>query len=151
MLFFSRREKGVFLCSAVITLFLLCAVVHAETPAFMWVKKAGGSDSDIGRGIAVLSDGSVYLTGTFELTATFATGKSLTSAGNSDIFVVKYNPDGSLAWVKRAGGVGYDLVYDLILLPDDTFLITGHFTQSAVFGPGEPGSVTLTTYNSYPN
>ena len=56
----------------------------------------------------MLSDGSSLVTSFFWDTDTFGPGEPgqtlLTSAGGADIFVARYNPDGTLAWAKRAGG-----------------------------------------------
>ena len=56
--------------------------------------------SDGGLGIATTARGDSYVTGFFPGTATFGEGEpnetTLTSAGNEDIFVAKYDPDGAL-------------------------------------------------------
>ena len=54
-----------------------------------WTKQLGTSSSDIAYGVATDSSGNVYVTG--------FTGGGLdgnTSAGDNDVFVVKYNSDG---------------------------------------------------------
>ena len=59
---------------------------------FIWAKKTDGTISDIGMYIAVDGSGNVYTTGSFDGTADFDPGAgtfNLTSAGNSDIFVLK--------------------------------------------------------------
>lgn len=57
--------------------------------------------------VAVLPDGSAVVTGFFRDSATFGTGTNavpLTSRGNTDIFVARYDPTGALTWVSQAGG-----------------------------------------------
>lgn len=57
--------------------------------------------------VAVLPDGSVVVAGFFRPSATFGTGAAattLTSRGNTDIFVARYGPGGALQWVRQAGG-----------------------------------------------
>ncbi|MCX6358080.1 MAG: hypothetical protein NT045_09470, partial [Candidatus Aureabacteria bacterium] len=61
----------------------------------VWAKRAGGTDWDEGCGIASLADGSVLVTGWFSGTATFGSD-TLTSAGDRDMFIARYNPDGTL-------------------------------------------------------
>src|SRR5437667_314462 len=77
-----------------------------------WAKRAGGTAADQGYGIAVGSSGNSYVTGAFSGSATFGSGEAnqtiLTAAGGTDIFVAKYNSDGTLAWAKKAGGTGAD-------------------------------------------
>ena len=112
-----------------------------------WAKRAGGAADDIGKGIAALPDGSCLVTGYFRLTATFGAGEanetSLTG-DSADLFVARYNPDGTLAWAKRAGGMFADREARIASLPDGASLLTGHFAGTMVFGPGEVNETRLT-------
>ena len=116
-----------------------------------WAKRAGGSAVDYGKGITTLSDNSTVVTGHFKSTAVFGPGEPnqtyLTSAGNADLFVARYNPDGTLVWAKRAGGTALygDHGYGITTLSDDSTVVTGDFYESATFGPGEKNQVALTT------
>ncbi len=120
-----------------------------------WAKRAGGSSFwDEGNGIAVLPDGSALVTGFFYGTATFGPGETgetiLTSAGNSDVYVARYYPDGRLDWVKQAGSSMHAFAYGIGVLPDESALITGDFQYPTItFGPGESGETTLTSANGY--
>jgi len=114
-----------------------------------WAKRAGGSAREYGFGITTLSDNSTVLTGYFEASATFGEGETnetiLVSCGAGlDIFVARYNPDGSLAWAKRAGGAGEsDQGIEVTTLADDSTVVTGFFTHSAIFGEGETNMTFL--------
>lgn len=114
-----------------------------------WAKGAGGSGTEQGRDIAALADGSVLVTGEFGGSATFGADEAgettLTSADDEDIFIAKYNTDGTLAWAKRAGGTGSDYGYGIAALNDQSSLVTGYFWDTATFGPGEPGETTFTS------
>jgi hypothetical protein len=117
-----------------------------------WAERAGGASSyaDEGLGITTLSDNSTVVTGNFYESATFGEGEPnqtvLTSAGTYDIFIARYNPDGTLAWAKRAGGASeYDYGYGITTLSDDSTVVTGVFEISAIFGPGEPNETVLTS------
>jgi hypothetical protein len=57
--------------------------------------------------IAVDARGDVYVAGSFTGTAKFG-ATSLVSAGESDMFVVKYAPTGTVLWAKRYGNAGQD-------------------------------------------
>ncbi|MCX6647664.1 MAG: hypothetical protein NTY09_15075 [bacterium] len=116
-----------------------------------WAKRAGGaSDYDRGQGITTLSDNSTVVTGYFEGSATFGPGEPnetiLTAAGSDDIFIARYNPDGTLAWVKRAGGPGgYDSGWGITTLSDNSTVVSGSFFYSVTFGLGEPNETVLTS------
>ena len=60
---------------------------------------------DIGTGIAVTSQGSAYVSGSF--TTSLALGAAvMNSAGSADAFLARFGRDGSLQWLGRAGGGG---------------------------------------------
>ena len=112
-----------------------------------WVKRAGGTENDYSYGITTLSNDSTVVTGHFRASATFGPGESaetvLVSDGSGDIFVARYNPDGTLAWAKRAGGIGFDTSYGITTLSNDSTVVTGIFYGSATFGPGESAETPL--------
>ena len=112
-----------------------------------WVKSAGGTYGENGYGITTLSDDSTVVTGYFWVTAKFGKGDAnetvLISVGAADIFVARYNPDGTLAWAKRAGGTFWDGGRGITTLSDDSTVVTGRFSDSATFGKGEPNETVL--------
>ncbi len=114
-----------------------------------WAKQAGSSSDDVSSGISTLSDGSALVTGYFEGTAVFGEGgtkqTSLISTGNYDIFIAKYNSDGTLDWAKQAGGNDYDAGNGISTLSDGSALVTGYFYRTAVFGEGETNQTSLTS------
>ncbi|HRP54361.1 MAG TPA: hypothetical protein PLI97_12755, partial [Fluviicola sp.] len=56
------------------------------------------------------------------------------TAGNSDVYVAKYNASGGLIWKKIFGGNFADRGADLAIGPDDNIVITGQFFGSIAFG-----------------
>jgi len=114
-----------------------------------WAKRAGGTDSDNGYGITGLSDNSTVVTGYFSDSATFGLGEinqtALTSAGSDDIFIARYNPDGTLAWAKRAGGSGWDGGFGITTLSDNSTVVIGSFEGTTTFGPNEINQTVLTS------
>ena len=115
-----------------------------------WAKHAGGTDSDTSNDITILADDSTVLTGYFIGDGTFGSSDPyetvLTSYGADDIYIATYNPDGSLAWVYQAGGVDSDCGWGITVLSDDSTIVTGAFTTSAIFGEGEPNETSLVSY-----
>jgi len=118
-----------------------------------WAKRAGGTGQDYGTGISTLSDGSSVVTGYFNGTAVFGAGEpdetTLVSAGSCDIFVARYNANGTLAWATRAGGTDTDQGYGISAFPNGTSVVTGRFKGTAVFGVGEPNETTLVAAGYY--
>jgi len=123
-----RSWPLVFIC-----LSLIPALAVAQAPEFMWASGAGGIGSDSGRGIAVDRNGDCYVTGWFSGTATFGS-KRLTSVGQFDIFVAKYDGAGSLLWVRQAGGGTYNEGDAIAFDSGDNCYVTGYFTGIANFG-----------------
>ena len=111
--------------------------------SYAWAKKGGGLFRDYGHSITSLSDGSSLVTGFFKGRASFGS-TTLTSAGNEDVFIAKLNPDGSYAWVTKAGGTGNDTAFGITGLSNGSSLITGRFQSDAAFG-----AATLTSAGGY--
>ncbi|MBI4661893.1 MAG: immunoglobulin domain-containing protein [Verrucomicrobia bacterium] len=113
---------------------------YDSTGNVLWAKKAGGTGNDSGNGIAVDSAGNCYVTGYFRDRATFGVGDlilfrtTLTSKGNTDIFLAKYNSSGRLVWARQAGGVADDLAWGVALDPAGNPYVTGEILGDATFG-----------------
>ncbi len=86
--------------------------LDAETGLPDWIRRGGGTQDDEANDI-VYEDEAIYIGGNFRLTSNFNTPSSfgtneLVSKGGDDAFLMKMFTSGSLAWLKRAGGTGYD-------------------------------------------
>ena len=106
--------------------------MYTADGAVGWVKSVGNMDSDWTGGVSAFPDGSFVMTGGFEGTATFG-AFPLTSFGDHDAFVARYNGDGSVAWAKSGGGTGDDHGNAVAALPDGACVIAGQFDQNATF------------------
>ncbi len=103
---------------------------------FQWVKSYGGSfGNDLGRDVAIDSSDNIYMLGAFRTTVDFG-GGDVTSNGNADVFLVKFNSSGVFQWVYTAGGTGDDGVRALALDSGDNPYITGNFASTVNFGGG---------------
>ena len=102
----------------------------------VWAKSAGGNDWDDGVGISTDANGNCYVTGDFEGTATFGTIQ-LVSNGWIDIFIAKYDADGSCIWAKSAGGTDYDMGEGISTDADGNCYVTGCFAGTATFGTNQ--------------
>lgn len=69
-----------------------------------WVISVGGQGDDIAKAVAVLSNGDVVITGTFEGSVDFG-GQILKASRKNNLFVACYDEHGKLKWAQRGGGV----------------------------------------------
>ena len=101
---------------------------------WLWVKQAGGASTDHGNSITIDSSGNSYVTGYFySVTASFGT-TTLTSNGESDIFVAKLDSSGNWLWAKKAGGAYYDYGYSIATDSSGNCYLSGSFSGTASFG-----------------
>jgi uncharacterized protein (UPF0548 family) len=63
-----------------------------------WLRQLGSGNYDVGYGVAVESNGNVYVTG-----YTYGGLDGNTNAGNEDMFLVKYDPSGTKQWLRQMG------------------------------------------------
>jgi hypothetical protein len=80
--------------------------------------------------------GNRYITGSFQNLATFGTGSSavrITSRGQDDIFVAKYDAAGALIWARQAGGSLADQGRGIAVAGDGSVYVTGRFATLASF------------------
>lgn len=61
------------------------------------MQQAGGTEPDAASRIEVDANGNSYITGIFRGTAHFG-DISLTSRGNTDVFIAKYDAAGNVLW-----------------------------------------------------
>jgi len=103
---------------------------------FLWAVRAGGSLDDVGQGIAVDGATNVYVAGSFAGSAAFGnTTLNASGAGTAaDAFLAKYTPDGSLIWVRQAGGTGQDEANAVAADRSGNVWLAGRFYAAASFG-----------------
>jgi len=111
--------------------------------AHVWSKRFGDASNQALAGIATDAGSNVVLVGTFAGAVDFG-GGTLTSAGDFDIFVVKFAPDGSHLWSKRFGGAGYQWARDVAIDGVGNVVVAGDFQNTVDFGGG-----TLTSAGEY--
>lgn len=98
-----------------------------------WAQNAGSAGIDHGRSLSVNSKGEIFLSGFFTDIGNFGE-LQISSAGMSDVFVVKYNSDGSASWAINGGGVENDYGYGIVNDAAGSVYITGVFESDAIFG-----------------
>jgi hypothetical protein len=106
---------------------------------FIWAKALGSSMADYALAIAGDGTGAVIVTGFFQGTCDFDPGPgafSLTAAGGQDVFVVKLDPNGGLAWARSFGGSSNDVAKAIALDESGNIYTTGFYSGSVDFDPG---------------
>ena len=110
-----------------------------------WARRLGGIDNDNGNGIALDSDGGVYVTGSFRNTMSFDGTSNSLIANGSDVFVARYNTEGAFQWARRAGSVGTDIGHNITIDINNNIYIVGEYNGFLSFdGTG----TTLSGYGS---
>jgi putative intracellular protease/amidase len=81
----------------------------------IWAKTYGGPGIDVGRRVLQTKDGGFILVG-------YTTSIGL---GESDVYLLKTDPNGNEIWAKTFGDTGPDRGHDLDLTFDEGYIITG--------------------------
>ena len=106
---------------------------------FLWAKRMGGPEGDVGNSLKLDGLGNIYTTGFFNSTADFDPGVgvvNLTSAGSTDIFVSKLNSMGEFLFAKNMGGPLEDVGNSIAADNEGKSYSTGFFKGTADFDPG---------------
>ncbi len=108
---------------------------------FLWVRNGTGGANDYARGfgISMDSEGYVYGNGAFSGSLHFGDGSVEATGGpyDFDAYLVKYNHEGVLKWLRKAGGYGNDQGFDLFTDNEGNSFTTGFFSGKAYFGDHE--------------
>lgn len=113
--------------------------------AWKWAVRAGGTERDYGRSVAIDSSGNVFVTGYFSEIASFGSS-TLTSKGGRDIVVAKLDKDGKWLWSKHAGSSSSDYSYSIATDPSGNAYVTGYIYNNVAFGSTTLSTGTYSTY-----
>jgi hypothetical protein len=99
-----------------------------------WLKREGSATGDDhASAIAFDNSDNIYLTGYFSGLGLF--GKTnLKSMGSDDIFLVKFDPNGSEIWAKQTGGKGDEHARAMKLDKSGNIYLCGDFNVDFTFG-----------------
>ncbi len=106
--------------------------------SYAWTITAGGSARDYGNDLVSDSGGNIYVTGEYVGTVDFGTDLGVsapkTAAGSTDIFIMRINADGTMGWVRSAGGIENEYVRSISIGPGSTLSLIGSFKETVDFG-----------------
>ncbi len=93
----------------------------------VWSVQSGGARSDQGIGLATDGAGNVYVSGFFEEEAFFGeeATEALSSKGQLDAYLVKYDANGALQWVRSIGGEKRDIASGVAVNDAGEAFLTG--------------------------
>ncbi len=106
---------------------------YASDGTALWVNKGGGSAWDVGCGVTIDKSGNCFIAGAFRGTATFGT-TTLTSVGNYDGYVAKYDNAGVFLWARSAGGALEDRAQSISTDSIGNCYVIGFFNGIATVG-----------------
>ena len=117
----------------------------SQNADLIWAQNSGSTGFEIVREIAIDNLGNVISVGQFSNTVDFDPSSNifnLTSAGATDMFVMKQDSDGNLIWASRFGAYDTDAANALGIDAANNIYITGMFRFEVDFDPG-PGDYTI--------
>lgn len=109
----------------------------------IWAKRGGGTLTDRGYGLTLDEVGNIYVTGHYFGAADFS-GTNLTSAGNLDNIVAKYDNAGNLIWIRDGKSVSQVSSRGIALDDNANVFIAGYFGSTTVDSVNFDGFKILT-------
>jgi len=114
----------------------------------VWAKGYGGTGDDRAYAVSLDAQENVYAGGIISVTTTNNAkidfeGVELSSSGNYDMFIAKFDKDGGFKWVRGFGSTGDDRVHALVADDLGNIYATGLLVGTVNFvTPGKTESVT---------
>ncbi|NPV01129.1 MAG: hypothetical protein HPY53_07085 [Brevinematales bacterium] len=99
----------------------------------LWMRTAGGPDSDNGYNLAVTDD-AVYVNAYFTGSMEFDDGTKVKGKGKISMAVAKYDYEGNLLWVQTASDDENMWARDITVDQSGNAYMVGFFTKGATFG-----------------
>ena len=104
----------------------------AQAQDCLWAKSAGGNGSDSVYDICSDANENVFIIGKYSSSPiTFGTS-TLTNSGGRDIFIVKYNQEGTVLWARSIGGTEDEEGRSVSADASGNIYITGIFRSSTL-------------------
>ncbi|MBO2009603.1 T9SS type A sorting domain-containing protein [Siccationidurans soli] len=108
-------------------------VKFSPTGIPLWARSARSPSGSTSSEVTTDIQGNVFLAGSYGGTATFGT-VSLTSQGNLDNFIAKYDALGAIQWVQSIGGTDTDLSYGAKCDAQGNIYTCGSFGSTVALG-----------------
>ncbi len=113
---------------------------------FHWARTWGGYEDDQSRAVTTDASSHVFVTGYFHDIVDFDPGPGIDEHssycddhGQQDVFLSKFDDDGSFVWARTWGGPSADCGYGTAADSSGNAYVTGYFYKTVDFDPG-PGT-----------
>ncbi len=107
-------------------------IKYSSTGEVDWAKNIGGSSSDYIYSVAETSDGGILAGGYFYSDSIQVGNEELTSNGNNDGLIIKYNREGEVEWADSFGGNSLDYIESAVETSDGGYIAGGYFSSSTI-------------------
>ena len=112
--------------------------IHSQS--WEWTSKIGSTSADVSESAAIDKMGNIFVAGKFKNSITLDSN-NITSSGDYDIFVAKFDSQGNNLWLKSAGGtlkdeglaVHCDLAGNVVVT--GFFKVQASFDSTIIYGP----------------
>ncbi len=111
----------------------------------LWSKRFGDGDGQYASSVAIDDAANLYLAGYFSGSINLG-GGVLTALGFDDIFLSKFNADGTHLWSKRFGNSSAQEALDVAVDPFGNVLMVGQFLGTINFGGANLTSLGLDVF-----
>lgn len=98
----------------------------------LWVRAGKGQQLDVAYGVAVDADDNIFLTGMFQVAASFEGNPVI--GGDRDVFIVSYSPTGNFRWLTKAGGINTDCGIGIAVKNNGNVSVCGYHLHTGYFG-----------------
>lgn len=116
----------------IFSILLFCIFFSTSAqPGIVWQKTMGGSNLDYLESCIYLNNYGYVIGGTSNSSNTG--DKTGISRGSADVWIIKFNENGSVDWQKTIGGNSGDALYEIIIDTDDGFIL-GCTSSSGISG-----------------
>lgn len=140
--------------SAYHRLFLLLAACligtfpQLQAQSGTWAVSAGSPVQDYPEDVLVDAAGNSYVSGFFRDTLKLGS-TTLAAAGNTDIFVAKYDVSGQLSWAKRYGWFENEFAHNMAFDNNGNVVLVGEYQDSIIFETDTVYSLDTLWYGPY--
>ncbi|WP_299461803.1 RHS repeat-associated core domain-containing protein [uncultured Microscilla sp.] len=98
-----------------------------------WVSRSSDANVAQGKGVKVDPSGNVFVSGWFYSTIDFNGAKQMTSVGESDPFLAKYDANGNFLWAQSGGSDMLDHAYNMEVDQAGNAYLLGNFADTSTF------------------